>query len=197
VLISASAIGIYGDRSEELLTEEAPLRTGAGAFFVEQVGHAWEAATAPAERAGIRVVRLRVGIVLTPRGGALAQMLPPFKVGLGGRLGEGRQYMSWIDIDDVVGAIHHAMMTESLRGPVNATGPEPVTNAQFTSVLGQVLGRPTWFPVPATALRLLFGELADELLLSSLRVIPERLRASGYPFRFPSLVQALRHVLGR
>jgi NAD dependent epimerase/dehydratase family enzyme len=105
--------------------------------------------------------------------------------------------MSWIDIDDVVGAIHHAMMTESLRGPVNATGPEPVTNTQFTSVLGQVLGRPTWFPVPATALRLLFGELADELLLSSLRVIPERLRASGFAFRFPTLVQALRHVLGR
>lgn len=197
VLISASAIGIYGDRGEEPLTEGTDLRSGPGTLFVEQVGHAWEAGTAPAERAGVRVVRLRIGIVLTPAGGALAQMLPPFKAGLGGRLGSGGQYMSWIGIDDVVGAIYHAMMTESLRGPVNATSPEPVTNAQFTRALGAVIGRPTLFPVPATALRLMFGELADELLLSSLRVLPERLCDSGYPFRFPNLAQALRHVLGR
>jgi hypothetical protein len=197
VLISASAIGIYGDRGAEALTEDTHLRTGPGTFFVEQVGHAWEAGTAPAERAGIRVVRLRIGIVLTPAGGALAQMLPPFMAGVGGRLGNGRQYMSWIGIDDVVGAIHHAIMTDSVRGPVNATGPDPVTNAEFTKALGAVLGRPALFAVPATALRLLFGELADELLLSSLRVLPERLQASGYPFRFPTLVEALRHVLGR
>jgi NAD dependent epimerase/dehydratase family enzyme len=112
-------------------------------------------------------------------------------------LGNGRQYMSWIGIDDVVGAIHHAIMTDSVRGPVNATGPDPVTNAEFTKALAAVLGRPALFAVPATALRLLFGELADELLLSSLRVLPERLRASGYPFRFPTLGDALRHLLGR
>ena len=197
VLISASAIGIYGDRGAEVLTEDAPLRSGPETLFVEQVGQAWEAGTVPAERGGIRVVHLRIGIVLTPGGGALAQMLPPFKAGVGGHLGDGRQYMSWIGIDDVVGVIHHAIMTESVRGPVNATGPGPVTNAEFTRALGAVLGRPTLFPIPATALRLLFGELADELLLSSLRVLPERLRASGYPFRHPTLGQALHHVLGR
>jgi hypothetical protein len=197
VLLSASAVGIYGDRGDEILTEESHLRTGPESMFVEQVGHAWEAATAPAERAGIRVVRTRIGLVLTPRGGALAPMLTPFRLGVGGRLGSGRQYMSWISIDDVVGALHHALFTPTLHGPLNLTAPEPVTNARFTEVLGAVLGRPTFFPVPAAALRLLMGELTDELLLASTRVVPTRLQASGYPFRHPTLESALRHVLGR
>jgi uncharacterized protein (TIGR01777 family) len=197
VLVSASAIGIYGDRGDEVLTEEAPLRTGPDAMFVEQVGHAWEAGVEPADRAGIRSVRLRIGLVLTPAGGALGRMLLPFRLGLGGRLGDGRQYMSWIGIDDVLGAILHAIHTESMRGAVNATGLAPVTNAEFTRTLGQVLHRPAALPVPAGALRLLFGDMADELLLSSLRVVPERLQQSGYVHRHASLEPALRHVLGR
>jgi uncharacterized protein len=197
VLVSASAIGIYGDRGDELLTEETPLRTGPDAMFVERVGHAWEAGVEAADRAGIRSVRLRIGLVLTPAGGALGRMLLPFRLGLGGRLGNGRQYMSWIGIDDVLGAILHAIRTESMRGPVNATGLAPVTNAEFTRTLGQVLRRPAMLPVPAAALRLLFGDLADELLLSSLRVVPERLQGSGYVHRHASLEPALRHLLGR
>ncbi len=197
VLISASAVGIYGDRGDEVITEETHLRTGPESMFVEQVGHQWEAASAPAERAGIRVVRTRIGIVLTPAGGALEQMLPPFRMGAGGRMGSGRQYMSWVSIDDVVGALHHVLMTESLRGPVNVTAPEPATNEDFARMLGEVLGRPTLFPVPAVALRLLLGKMADELLLASMRVLPSRLQQSGYPFRHPTLERALRHVLGR
>ncbi|MEO8140765.1 MAG: TIGR01777 family oxidoreductase [Gemmatimonadota bacterium] len=197
VLVSASAVGIYGDRGDEVVTEETPLHTGPGSMFVEQVGQAWEAATAPADRAGIRVVRTRIGIVLTPAGGALQQMLPPFRMGVGGRLGSGQQYMSWISIDDVVGALHHVLMTESLRGPVNLTAPEPVTNAAFTTTIGKVLGRPTLFPVPAAALRLLLGDIADELLLSGARVVPQRLEQSGYRFRQAALEDALRHLLGR
>lgn len=197
VLISASAVGIYGGHGAEVLTEETHLRTGPESMFVEQVGHAWEAASAPAERAGIRVVRARIGVVLTPAGGALEQMLPPFRIGAGGRLGSGRQYLSWISIDDVLGALHHLLMTETLHGPVNLTAPEPATNAAFTAALGQVLGRPTLFPVPAAALRLALGDLADELLLTSIRAIPDRLRRSGYPFRHPTLDAALRHLLGR
>ncbi len=197
VLLSASAVGIYGDRGPEVLTEDTPLRTGHDALFVEQVGHAWEAATEPAERAGIRVVRARIGLVLTPRGGALAAMLPPFQVGLGGRMGNGTQYMSWISIDDVIGAMHHILLTNTLRGPVNLTAPTPVTNAEFADTLGTVIHRPSFVPAPAVALRLAVGEMADELLLASTRVIPERLRASGYQFRHPDLTQALQHVLGR
>lgn len=197
VMISASAIGIYGDRGDELLTEQTALRAGHDAMFVEQVGHAWEAATEPAERAGIRVARIRTGLVLTPAGGALASMLPPFQAGVGGRMGSGEQYMSWISIDDVLGAMHHILLTDSLRGPVNLTAPTPVTNAQFTRTLGEVIGRPTIIPAPAIALRLALGDMADELLLASTRVIPERLRESGYQFRHPDLEQALRHVLGR
>lgn len=197
VLLSASAVGIYGNRGDEPLTEESHLRAGPDSMFVEQVGHAWEAATAPAERAGIRVVRTRIGLVLTPKGGALEPMLPPFRMGVGGRLGDGSQYMSWISIDDVLGAMHHALMNDSLQGPVNLTAPAPVTNAEFTAVLGRVLGRPTLFPVPATMLRLIMGELTDELLLASTRVLPARLQESGYRFRHPTLEAALRHVLGR
>ena len=197
VLISASAIGIYGERGDEVLTEQSGIRTGPGTFFVEQVGHAWEAATEPAERAGIRVVLARIGIILTPGGGALPAMMPPFVAGLGGRMGSGRQYMSWIGIDDVVGGLYHALLTESLRGPVNLTAPAPVTNAEFARTLGRVLHRPSLFPVPPAALRLVAGQMADELLLSSARVVPERLRESGYVFRHADLEAALRHVLGR
>jgi uncharacterized protein (TIGR01777 family) len=196
VLISASAIGIYGERGDELVTERTGLRAG-GRFFVEQVGHAWEAATQPAERAGIRVVRARMGIILTPAGGALAAMLPPFLAGLGGRMGSGRQYMSWISMDDIVGALYHLLLTDTLRGPVNLTAPAPATNEEFTQTLGRVLRRPTRFPVPAVALRLVAGDMADELLLASSRVIPERLSATGYRFRHGGLEPALRHVLGR
>jgi uncharacterized protein len=197
VMVSASAVGIYGDRGNEGLTESTPINTGPDARFVEQVGQAWEAATAPAGRAGIRVASIRIGLVLSPAGGALARMLPPFRAGVGGRLGSGAQYMSWLSIDDLVGAIHHCLMTDSLQGPVNAVAPDPATNAEFTHVLGEVLGRPTLFPVPATALRLLFGQMANDLLLASTRVLPERLEATQYPFRHPGLRQALRHVLGR
>ncbi len=197
VLVSASAIGIYGDRGDQPLTEEARLRVGPDCSFVEKVGHAWEAATEPAERAGVRVTRTRIGVVLSPAGGALAEMLPPFRAGVGGRLGSGRQYTSWIGIDDVIGAIYHAMLTPALTGPVNLTAPTPVTNAQFTAVLARVLRRPAILPVPAQLLRLIFGELADELLLAGARVIPQRLTDTGYGFRHRQLEGALRHVLGR
>lgn len=197
VMISASAIGIYGDRGDELLVEQSPLRTGPDALFVEQVGHMWEASTEPAERAGIRVVRSRFGLILTPAGGALGAMLPAFQAGLGGRMGNGEQWMSWIGIDDVLGGIHHILTTETLRGPVNLTAPNPVRNAEFAQILARVLHRPGILPAPAPALRLAMGEMADELLLASARVIPERLRESHYQFRWPELEEALRHVLGR
>jgi len=197
VLVSASAVGIYGDRGDQPLTEEAQLRVGPDCSFVEKVGHAWEAATEPAERAGVRVARTRLGIVLSPAGGALAEMLPPFRIGIGGRLGHGRQYSSWIGIDDVIGALYHTLLASALSGPVNLTAPTPVTNAQFTAVLARVLGRPAVLPVPAHLLRLLFGDLADELLLTGARVLPERLTAAGYDFRHRQLEEALRHVLGR
>lgn len=195
VLVSASAIGLYGDRGDEVLTE-----TSAGDappdFFVE-LGREWEAATEPARAAGIRVVLARLGLILTPAGGALQRMLPPFRLGIGGPLGSGRRWMSWVAADDTVGALHHALMTDGLAGPVNVTAPQPVTARDFASTLGRVLGRPAMLPVPAAALRLLFGEMADVALLSSQRVLPARLAESGYQFRYPVLEAALRHVLGR
>lgn len=197
VLVSASAVGIYGSRGDTPLPEATPLHGGTDLMFVEQVGQAWEGATTAAEQAGIRTVHARIGLVVTPAGGALQKMLLPFQAGVGGRMGDGRQYMSWIGIDDVVGAIHHAIGTPALTGPVNFAAPIPLTNTEFTRVLGQVLRRPTLFPVPAAALRLAVGEMADELLLASVRVIPERLRASGYEFRHGELETVLRHVLGR
>jgi uncharacterized protein len=193
VMVSASAIGYYGDRGEELLTEDSPPGDG----YLAEVCREWEAATHPASRKGIRVVILRIGIVLTPAGGALARMLLPFKTGVGGTVGSGRQYMSWITLDDTIGAIHHCLMSDSLRGPVNAAAPRPVTNREFTKTLGRVLGRPTLFPAPAFALRLAFGEMADALLLASTRVSSGRLESSGYKFRQPDLEGALRHLLGR
>ncbi|MFQ5723173.1 MAG: TIGR01777 family oxidoreductase [Terriglobia bacterium] len=193
VLVCASAIGYYGDRGEEVLREGSP----PGSNFLAAVCQAWEAASQPAAQKGIRVVSLRIGVVLSPRGGALGKMLLPFKLGVGGKIGSGRQYLSWIAIDDLVGVIHHALTTESLQGPVNTVAPQAVTNLEFTKTLGRVLGRPTLLPLPAFAARLAFGQMADELLLASARVEPARLKASGYVFRTPDLEGALRHLLGK
>jgi uncharacterized protein (TIGR01777 family) len=193
VLVSASAIGAYGDRGDAWVTEkDAPADDVLGRLSVD-----WEQAAGPAREAGIRLVHPRIGLVLTPAGGALGKMLLPFKAGLGGVLGPGTQYMSWIAIDDLLGVIHHVLDREDVDGPVNAVAPEPVTNAVFTKTLGRVLGRPTIAPAPAFALRLAFGEMADAALLSSTRVRAERLEATGYRFRFPRLEPALRHLLGR
>jgi len=193
VLVSASAIGYHGDRGEEPLSEES----APGRGFLAEVCRAWEATTEPARQTGLRVVQLRFGVVLSPAGGALAKILPPFRLGLGGMLGSGRQYMSWIALDDAIGAIQHAIVTDSLQGPINAVAPQAVTNQEFTKTLGKVLGRPTVVPLPAFATRLMFGEMADELLLASARVQPAKLLASGYRFRYPELEGALRHLLAR
>lgn len=193
VLVCASAIGYYGDRGQELLREDSP----AGHGFLADVCKVWEAATEPAAQKGIRTVLLRLGIVLSPAGGALSKMLWPFKMGVGGVVGSGDQYWSWIGLDDVVGAIHHALVTDRLHGPVNVVAPQPATNREFTKTLGKVLGRPTIFPMPAVAARLALGEMADALLLASARVEPAQLLASGYVFRHPDLESALRHCLGK
>ncbi len=191
--VCASAIGYYGNRGERLLREGGR----AGEDFLARVCVDWEAAAAPAAERGIRVVSLRLGMVLSASGGALGQMLTPFRLGLGGVLGGGAQVMSWITLDDVVGAVSHVLATESLHGAVNLVAPEPVSNRDFTKTLGRVLRRPTRFAVPAFAARLLFGEMADALLLASTRVEPAKLNASGYAFRYPDLESALRHVLGK
>lgn len=193
VLVSASAIGYYGSRGAELLDETSV----PGADFLAEVCEAWERSTQPAAEAGIRVVNLRFGVILSPDGGALAKMLTPFRLGVGGRIGSGEQYMSWIAVDDVLGAIQHAAVTATLHGPVNVVAPSPVTNRSFTRTLGRVLGRPTFFPLPAFAARLALGEMANALLLASQRVEPKKLLGSGYRFRFAKLEAALRHVLGR
>ena len=192
VLVSASAIGFYGDRGDETLTE----RSEAGTGFLPAVAVAWEEGTRPATEAGVRVVRLRIGLLLTPGGGLLQRMLAPFRLGLGGRLGTGDQWMSCISADDLVGAFHHALTTDQAVGPVNGVGPEPLTNAAFTRLLGTALRRPAPFAVPSAALRLAFGEMADEAILASTRVVPEALKKTGYPFRHPTVEAALAHVLG-
>jgi uncharacterized protein (TIGR01777 family) len=192
-LVSASAIGYYGDRGDAILTEDS----APGRGFLSEVCRAWEAATEPAQQHGIRVVQLRLGVVLSANGGALAKILPPFRLGLGGVLGSGQHYMSWIALDDAVGAIQHAIVTDALQGPTNAAAPRGVTNQEFTKTLGKVLGRPTAIPLPAFAARLMFGEMADEVLLASARIQPTKLVASGYQFRYPELEGALRHVLSR
>jgi hypothetical protein len=193
VLVSVSGIGIYGSRGDEALTEaSAP-----GADFLAETGLAWEAAARPATEAGIRVVHPRFGMVLTPAGGGLARMLPAFELGAGARLGDGRQWMSWVSLDDALGLILHALATPALVGPLNAVAPGAVTNRVFTETLGEVLGRPTLLPAPAVALRLAFGEMADALLLSSQRVVPARAAETGFVFRHPDLRGALRHLLGR
>jgi uncharacterized protein len=196
VLVSASAMGVYGNRGDEVLTEDA-LPEGPPADFFVELGRDWESAADPALAAGIRVVNPRFGLVLTPAGGALARMLPPFLLGAGGPLGGGSQWVSWISIDDAIGVIHHALFTDELAGPVNAATPEPVTSRSFAATLGRVLKRPALLPAPAPALKLLFGEMADTALLSSQRLSAARLLGSGYTFRHPTLEAALRHVLGR
>lgn len=187
VIVSASATGYYGDRGEELLTEDSQ----AGDGFLADVSAKWEDALKPAVDAGIRAVTVRLGIVLSSEGGALEQMLLPFKLGVGGRIGDGEQYWSWIAIDDVAGAIYHCIINEGISGPVNLVSPNPVTNKEFTDTLGDVLGRPTILPLPAFAARGLFGEMAEELMLASTRVVPEKLLESGYKFQYTDLKDAL------
>jgi len=193
VLVSASAIGFYGNRGDETLRESS----SPGSGFLPEVCQAWEKATEPASKAGMRVVHLRFGIILSPEGGALAKMLIPFRWGAGGVIGSGRQWMSWIALEDVVGAISHVLSAGSLQGPVNVVSSMPVTNQGFTKTLGKVLSRPTLIPMPAFAARLVLGEMADELLLASTRVEPARLLGSGYRFLRPDLEGALRSLLGK
>jgi uncharacterized protein (TIGR01777 family) len=192
-LVCASAVGFYGSRGDEVLDETS----AAGDGFLAETCREWETAALEAEKLGIRVALLRFGIILTPAGGALAKMLPSFRFGGGGVLGSGRQYLSWISIDDAVGAIHQALFDGSLSGPINAVAPEPVTNREFTKALGRVLGRPTVLPLPAPAAGLLFGEMADEMLLSSCRVVPAELKKAGFVFDDPSLEAALARLLGK
>jgi uncharacterized protein (TIGR01777 family) len=190
-LIAASAIGYYGDRGEELLTESS----APGNDFLSEVCVEWEQATSHATAMGIRVLNARFGIILDKNGGALKKMLPPFRMGLGGRIGSGKQWMSWIALDDVVGALKFALTNDSLRGRANFVAPNPVRNAEFTRTLGKALSRPTIFPIPAFGVRLAFGEMADALLLSSQRVEPQKLQRSGYQFLYSQLEPALLHIL--
>jgi len=193
VLVSASGVNYYGDRGDEILTEDSP--TGSG--FLPEVCRQWEAATEPASDAGIRVCRLRIGMVLAPDGGGLVRMLLPFRLGLGGPLGSGRQWMSWITRDDLAAVIERALADQAFAGPVNAVSPGAVTNREFSTVLGRVLRRPAVLPAPAFALRLALGALADELLLASVRVAPARLAAAGFAFADSALEPALRRLLAR
>lgn len=193
VMVSTSATGYYGDRGNELLSESST----PGELFLSKVCVEWEAAAEPARAAGIRVVHPRIGIVLSTKGGALKQTLPIFKLGLGGKIGSGRQYWSWISLDDVVGSLIHAIETDPLSGPVNVVAPDAPTNAEYTKVLGSVLNRPTLFPLPAPAAKLMLGEVADELLLPSARVEPVRLQETGYRYRHPKLEGAFQQLLKR
>jgi uncharacterized protein len=193
ILVCASGIHRYGDRGDELLTESSP----DGGGFLAEVVRQWEAAADPARAAGLRVVHIRNGIVQAAKAPVVARQLPLFRLGLGGRLGSGRQWWSWVALDDTVGLFRHALCTDGLEGPVNGTAPNPVTNAAYAATLARVLRRPGVLAAPAFGLRLLLGELAEELLLSSLRVRPAAALASGYTFRFPELEPALRHLLDR
>ena len=193
VLVSASAIGFYGNRGDEELTEEST----SGDLFLSEVCKEWEEACAPAVEKGIRVVNPRIGVVLSPKGGALTAMLTPFKLCAGGIIGSGKQWMSWLTLDEAAGILHHCLVTESLHGPVNMVSPNPVTNKEFTKTLGRVLSRPTIFPMPSFAARLMFGKMADELLLASTRVLPKKLQETGYDFRHTDLEAGLRHILGK
>jgi uncharacterized protein (TIGR01777 family) len=191
VFVCGSAIGYYGNRGDEILREESAPGTG----FLAQVCQEWEEATMPAVQADIRTAHLRTGIVLSPKGGALGAMLLPFKLGLGGRTGDGGQWMSWIDVQDMVGAIHHILKNDLMQGAVNMVAPRPVTNAEFARTLAGVLSRPAIFPMPAFAAKLAFGEMGEELLLGSQKVEPGKLISSGYPFRYRELRQSLQHLL--
>ena len=191
VLICASATGFYGNRGEEILDEQSPPGSG----FLADVCRAWEAATEPATRRGIRVVNLRLGIVLSRRGGALKKMLPPFRLGLGGKIGSGRQFWSWIAMDDVVAVVDHALQTETLRGPVNVVSPQALRNVEFTKFLAAALHRPAVLSVPKFAVKLLMSEMGEEALLSSICVKPARLEQTGFQFKFPELKEALEQLL--
>jgi uncharacterized protein (TIGR01777 family) len=191
VFICSSAVGVYGDRGNEVLNEES----APGQGFLPDVCREWEAATQPAVDGGIRTVQMRTGVVLSPTGGALGKMLTPFKTGVGGRIGNGRQWMSWIDVQDMVGAIHHILKSDLLHGPVNLVAPKPVTNAEFTQTLASVLSRPAIFPVPALVVKLVFGEMGETVLLGGQRVEPAQLVGSGYPFRFSDLHASLENTL--
>jgi len=191
VIVSASAVGYYGNRGEERVDESSEPGKG----FLADVCRQWEEATASAVDVGIRVANLRLDLILSAGGGALKKMLLPFRIGLGGVIGSGKQYMSWVSIDDVIGTIQHIIANEALCGPVNLVSPNSVSNREFTKTLGQVLNRPTIFPMPAFAARIAFGEMTDELLLSSTRVIPKKLMDSGYEFRHPELGGAFEHFL--
>ncbi|HWR15200.1 MAG TPA: TIGR01777 family oxidoreductase [Terriglobales bacterium] len=192
VFLSASGAGYYGNRKDEVLTEQSTPGSG----FLADLAKQWEAATKPASSAGVRVVLMRISVVLSKNGGALPQMLPSFKMGLGGKIGNGKQYWPWITIDDVVRAIRFAMENESLNGPVNLCSPQQTTNKAFTKALGRVLGKPTFFPLPSVAVTLMLGEMGQEALLSSGRVEPAKLKAAGFQFQHPEIEQALRSVLG-
>ncbi|WP_228840616.1 TIGR01777 family oxidoreductase [Candidatus Protochlamydia phocaeensis] len=193
VLVCASAVGYYGNQGDHILTEKSPKGQG----FLADICEQWEEATQAAKEKGIRTVNLRIGMVLSPRGGGLKQMLTPFNLGLGGEMGSGEQYISWIAIDDLIGAIYYALRQSSLSGPVNAVSPHPVTNREFTSILGKVLHRPTVFKIPSFVLKWICGEMADEVLLASQRALPEELSDKGFQFYYPNLEQALRRLLGK
>jgi hypothetical protein len=192
-LLVASAVGFYGDRGDELLEETSAPGTG----FLAELCQAWEAAADPARRAGIRVVHLRMGLVASRAGGGLAKMLPPFRLGLGGPVGSGRQYLPWIAIDDALAAFEHVLMSDALAGPVNVVSPEPIRQREFARTLGRALHRPAMVPLPAFAARVALGEMAGPLLLHSARVVPKRLLESGFEFRYGRLDDALAHLLGR
>jgi uncharacterized protein (TIGR01777 family) len=191
VLISASAIGYYGNRGDERLTENSR----PGSNFLATVCRDWEAETKPVAEAGVRTVQLRIGVMLSMAGGALKQMAMPFRFGLGGIIGNGKQYWSWVALEDVVGAVQHALAHEGLSGPVNVVSPNPLTNIDFTRAIAQVLRRPALFPLPVFAVRLFFGQMGEELLLASARVLPTKLEASGYKFRYAELKSALVDIL--
>jgi uncharacterized protein (TIGR01777 family) len=193
VFISASAVGYYGNRGDEILREESPSGDG----FTAEICRHWEGATQTAAAAGIRTAQMRIGVVMSADGGALPKMITPFRLGLGGKLGSGRQWWSWVSVDDVAGAIHHVLTHDALQGPVNTVAPNSVTNAEFTSTLASVLRRPAIFPMPAFAVKLLFGEMGEELFLGSQRVEPAKLAASGYQFKHPALKNALQEILRR
>jgi uncharacterized protein (TIGR01777 family) len=191
VLVAASAIGFYGDRGDEEMTESS----AAGDTFLAEVSKEWESEARRAEDAGIRTVLLRTGIILSKDGGALGTMLLPFKLGVGGVVGSGRQWMSWISIDDHVRVINYAVENENVRGALNSVSPHPVTNEQFTKTLGEVLYRPTILPLPRFAVSMVFGEMGDELLLASMRVLPKRLETAGFEFKYPDLKSAIEHAV--
>jgi uncharacterized protein len=191
VFVCGSAIGYYGNRGDESLREES----APGAGFLAEVCQDWEEATTPAVQADIRTAHIRTGVVLSPKGGALGAMLPPFKMGLGGRTGSGQQWMSWIDVRDMVGAIHHILKNDLIQGPVNMVAPKPVRNEEFAKTLASVLSRPAIFPLPAFAVRLVFGEMGEDLLLASQKVEASKLISTGYPFRYRDLKTSLESLL--